>query len=44
MSEHVHGSMSTYDHEKTYKGFIKLGKVTAGIVIAILVFLAIFNT
>lgn len=44
MSEHIHGSMSTYDHEKTYKGFLKLGKATAIICIGVLVFLAIFNS
>ncbi len=42
MSEHQHGTMSTYEHEKTYKGFIKLGKITIGICIAILVFLVIY--
>ncbi len=42
MSEHQHGTMSTYEQEKTFRGFIKLGKITAAICVGILVFLVIY--
>lgn len=44
MSEYKHGSMDTYEQEKTYKGFLKLGRITAYICIGILVFLMIYST
>lgn len=44
MSDHTHGSMDITEQEKTFSGFIKLGKWTIGICVAILVFLAIFTT
>ncbi len=42
MSDYQHGTMNTYDHEKTFKGFLKLGKITVGICIGILLFLVIY--
>lgn len=44
MAEHKHGTMDIEDHEKTFAGFVKF--VTWGVVIilAILIFLAIFNS
>ncbi|MCK4860535.1 MAG: aa3-type cytochrome c oxidase subunit IV [Rhodobacteraceae bacterium] len=44
MSDHEHGSMDVYDQEKTYNGFLKLGKWTAIICIAIVAFLALTST
>jgi len=44
MSDHKHGSMDIVDQEKTYHGFLKLGKWTAIISIGVLVFLAITGT
>ncbi|MBL4872536.1 MAG: aa3-type cytochrome c oxidase subunit IV [Rhodobacteraceae bacterium] len=44
MSDHQHGSMDIVVQEKTYHGFLKLGKWTAIITIGILVFLAITST
>lgn len=44
MSDHEHGSMDIYDQEKTYASFLKLGKWTAIICIAIVAFLAIIGT
>lgn len=44
MSDHEHGAMDTYEQEKTYAGFLKLGKWTGIICIAVLIFLAIVGT
>lgn len=44
MSEHKHGSMDIYEQEKTYKSFLKLGKVTIYICIGVLVFLMVYST
>ncbi len=44
MSEHVHGEMRIHDQEKTFAGFVKGGIILAEICIAVLVFLAIFNS
>ena len=44
MSNHQHGSMDIHEQEKTYASFLKLGKWTAIICIAIVVFLAITGT
>jgi len=44
MAEHKHGSMDTSDHEKTFAGFIKVGTWVGGLSIAVLIFLAIFNS
>lgn len=44
MSDHEHGAMDVIEQEKTYDGFLKLGKWTGIICIGILVFLAITST
>jgi len=44
MSEYKHGSMSIVEHEKTFKGFLKLGRVLIYVSIGVLVFLAVFNS
>lgn len=44
MSDHEHGSMDVIEQERTYDGFLKLGKWTGIICIGILVFLAITGT
>jgi Ni,Fe-hydrogenase I cytochrome b subunit len=43
MAEHKHGSMDVRAQEKTFEGFIRLATWAAGIAIAVLIFLAIFN-
>ncbi|KPQ06030.1 MAG: Bacterial aa3 type cytochrome c oxidase subunit IV [Rhodobacteraceae bacterium HLUCCA12] len=43
MAKHEHGSMDTSAQEKTFAGFLRLSAWTAGIVIAILIFLALVN-
>ena len=44
MSEHKHGSMNITTQEKTFAGFIKWVQWGAGLSIAALIFLAIFNS
>lgn len=44
MSDHVHGSMDTEEQEKTFDGFVKLGRISLYVCIGILVFLAVFNS
>lgn len=43
-TEYVHGNMDISDHEKTFEGFLKFWVYVFGASIAILIFLAIFNT
>ena len=42
MGEHIHGKMDVTEQEQTYSGFIKFTINLVLIVIAVLVFLAIF--
>ena len=44
MSEYKHGEMNIEVQEKTFAGFIKAVSWGAGISIAVLIFLAIFNS
>lgn len=44
MSEHKHGEMDIRDHEKTFAGFISWSTRVAVFSIAVLVFLALFNS
>lgn len=44
MADHKHGTMNTDVQEKTFAGFIKGSTWVAGISIAVLIFLAIFNS
>lgn len=44
MAEHKHGTMDTSAQEKTFAGFIKVSIWVAGISIAALIFLAVFNS
>lgn len=44
MADHKHGSMDTTEHEKTFNGFIKWTIRVVYISIAILLFLAVFNS
>jgi len=39
-----HGEMDTTEQEKTFEGFMRLVVWGAGVAIAILLFLAVFNT
>jgi hypothetical protein len=41
MAEHVHGTMDTSSHEKTYAGFITVTKWSVVVIIAVLVFMAL---
>lgn len=41
---HEHGTMDVTEQEKTFAGFIRVSTWVAGISIAVLIFLAIFNT
>ncbi|PWJ18222.1 aa3-type cytochrome c oxidase subunit IV [Jannaschia seohaensis] len=42
--EHKHGSMDITQQEKTFAGFVQVTKWTVIVIIAVLVFLAIFRT
>ncbi|MCB1354547.1 MAG: aa3-type cytochrome c oxidase subunit IV [Rhodobacteraceae bacterium] len=44
MAEYKHGEMDITDHEKTFEGFLRFFVFLFGSAIAILIFLAIFNT
>ena len=44
MSDHKHGEMNTDEQARTYAGFLTGAKWLAGISIAILVFMAVFNS
>ena len=44
MAEHKHGEMDIADQEKTFEGFIRWSKNVAIFSIAVLIFLAIFNS
>ena len=43
-SEHVHGTMDITEHEKMFAGFMKFWVYLFGSAIAILIFLALFNS
>lgn len=44
MAEHKHGSMKIEDNEKTFEGFVRISIRVAVFSIAVLIFLAIFNS
>lgn len=44
MSDHVQGEMNIEEQEKTYAGFLKLGKYLTIFCILVLIFLAVFNS
>ncbi len=44
MSEHKHGEMDIAEQEKTFHGFMTWTKNVAIVCIAVLIFLAIFNS
>lgn len=44
MADHKPGSMKIEEQEKTFEGFIKFTVRTVIVIIAILLFLAIFNS
>lgn len=44
MAEHKHGSMDTTEQQNAFDGFIKMSTRVAIVSIAVLVFLAIFNS
>ncbi len=44
MAEHKHGSMNIEAQEKAFSGFIKASSYVAYAAIAVLIFLAIFNS
>ncbi len=44
MAEFKHGTMNIEQQEKTFHGFVKGAMWLAGIVIAVLIFLAVFNS
>ena len=43
-TEHKHGSMDITEQEKTFAGFVTFTKWTVIVIVAILVFMAIFRT
>lgn len=44
MAEHTHGEMDITTQEKTFEGFVRWSKNVAIFSIAVLIFLAIFNS
>jgi hypothetical protein len=44
MAEYKPGEMETAEHEKTFEGFLRFWVYLFGAAIAILIFLALFNT
>lgn len=44
MSDHIHGSMNTEVHEKTFEGLLKMMKWVGMAGVFVLLFLAVFNT
>ena len=44
MAKHIHGEMSVVAQENTFNGFIRWTIRVASISIAVLIFLAIFNS
>jgi len=44
MAEHKHGSMDVAEQERTFDGFIKFSIRVTIVCLAVLVFLAIFNS
>lgn len=44
MAEHEHGSMNIEVQEKTFAGFVKASTYVAAASIAVLIFLALFNS
>ena len=44
MADHKHGEMDTTVQEKTFEGFVKVSVRVAIFSIAVLIFLAIFNS
>ncbi|SMP29524.1 aa3-type cytochrome c oxidase subunit IV [Shimia sagamensis] len=44
MADHKHGTMNIEVQEKTFTGFIKASSYVAYAAIAVLIFLAIFNS
>ena len=42
MADHKHGEMDVTNHEKTFSGFIKFTMYSIYIILAILIFMAIF--
>ena len=44
MAQHEHGTMNIETQEKTFEGFVKFTIRSVVVIVAILVFLAIFST
>jgi Ni,Fe-hydrogenase I cytochrome b subunit len=44
MGKHVHGSMDTTTHEKTFAGFLRVSVWVAAVSIGILIFMALVNS
>lgn len=44
MAEHEHGSMNIEVQEKTFVGFVKASTYVAAASIAVIIFLALFNS
>lgn len=44
MAEHKPGTMDITEHEKTFQGFIKFSVRAVVVILAILIFLAVFNS
>lgn len=44
MGEHKHGSMDVSAQEKTFEGFIRVSVWVAGLSIAAVIFMAVFNS
>ena len=44
MAEHKHGFMDTTEHEKTFEGFVRWSIRIVIFSIAVLLFLAVFNS
>ena len=44
MNKHVHGSMDTGRHERDFAGFVKFAFWVCAASVAVLLFLAVFNS
>lgn len=44
MAEHEHGEMDVTEHERTFEGFLRFWVYLFGAALAILIFLALFNS
>jgi len=44
MTDHKHGEMDIRDHERTFEGFLRFAMYVVLVAVAILIFLAVYNS